>query len=345
MELDGADVISKARSCIETAQEIYRIITASEEQHAAAVERVDIKLQSLEEDGHYLLLFSQRQKNALQKKEKEYEEEIKTLSKERGKVETEKQKSMSQKSSLEAQQSSLRSTRDTHQRKLNDAQSSLSNAEAELRDAQDKLRRARNERKSTKAKGMGTGAFVGFLLLGPIGAVAGAAAGTAAGKAISDGEVNNAQSAVEVCRSRVSNAEAELANADCALQDVNNQISRCKAKIHDCEDKSKILHSTTGNIQESIVINKKDIHVWGVIGNMSQNATEQTSYLKMIMQNASKTKYNLVTSDGTKNAAKLFLEAWKKLTRQLETLFAITIDDTQTVPQALSNPNDPEAYC
>ena len=63
-------VIEKAKSCIERAQEIYRIIAAaSEEQDAAAI--VDEELQGLKEDGQYLLDFSQRQKTELQKKEEE----------------------------------------------------------------------------------------------------------------------------------------------------------------------------------------------------------------------------------------------------------------------------------
>lgn len=343
MERNGADVIiSRAKSCIETAQENYRIIAASEVQNTAAVARVDRELQRLKEDGQYLLGFSQRQEIELQKKEKEYKKEVEALSKERGKVETEKQKSMSQKSSLEAQQSSLRSTRDTHQRALNDAQSSLSNAEARLRDAQDKLTRAKGERGSTQAKGMGTGAALGLLFLGPVGAFIGAATGAAVGTAISDEEVKDAESVANSCSSRVSNAKTDLANADSALHGVNDQIrsyqesiKECEAKIRVCDGKSKNLHDKISNIKGSLAFVKKAIYVWGNFGNMSHDATERTSHLKMIIQIASETnEYNLVTSDGTKIAAKSFLEAWEKFARQ-ETLLVITTDDTQTIPQAL----------
>lgn len=342
MELNGTDVIiSKARSCIETAQETYRIITASQEQDTAAVARADIELQSLKENGKYLLQFSKRQEITLQKKEEEYEEEIKKLNQEKGTVETKKQNFILQKSSLEAQQSGLRSTRDTHQWTLGNAQSSLRDAEARLRDAQDKLSRAKSERDSTKAKGMGIGAGLGLLFLGPFGAFAGAALGTAVGTDISDKEVKDAESIVDSRSSRVSNAKAELANADHRLKDVNNEIrsyqeliSQCEAEIRKWDDKSKSLHEKIGNIKKSMVFIKEAVRLWGIIENISLDATERTSHLKMIIQIALETnKYNLITAKGTKIAAKSFLEAWEEFTRQ-ETLF-ITTDDTQTIPQAL----------
>ena len=290
-------VTSTARLCIETAHEIYRVITASEEQNTAAVAIVDKELQNLKENGQYLLDISKRQENELQQKECKYEVEGELLSKEKRTVDIEKQNLEKKKNSLKAKQFNLVFNLDTHQKTLNDAQSSLISAKARLIDAKYILSEARSQR---------------------------AAAGEGVATVITDKEVSDAQSYVDQCSSTVLNAETNLANANCALLDVNNQIqscfesiSECEAQIRVCDDKYTSLHTEIGNIKKSLALLKNAINAWGIFGNMLLDATEQTSNLKMIIQIASEiNKYNLVTSNGTQIAAESFLEAWETLTMQ-----------------------------
>ena len=320
------DLVSKAESLIQVAQETYELIGSRTATNKAVTTEISQRLQSLRCPGQELLEYTKEQKMSLEKQKKSYEEEVESLTRVKAEHELKKRECESTKNSLESQKESLMRDKNNYECTKQNAQSRKNSAENELSKAKGNLRR--EESKATDAKVGGTfgGALLGFLIGGPVGLAVGAAAGLGGGALITElqGKVDAAQRKVESCRNEVSNAEANLRSVDYTLQSVEGQLNSCQTslnenetKIRKCTAESDSIHKEIGSIKNTLGFINDAIHLWGIFVNISQNATEQTSHLEEVIQIIRMTRnYELIASNGTRIAARSFMEAWRQFLRQ-----------------------------
>lgn len=321
------NLVSQSEHYIGVAQETYGIIMNSRTAVGGAVATaIAQRLQSLKRPGQELLEFTREQERIFKGQKESYEEEIESLTRDKAKHELEKRKWESKKNSLESQKASLVQDRNNHECTLRNAQSRKNSAENELSNARENLRR--EESKATDAKVGGTfgGALLGLLIGGPVGMAVGAAAGLGGSALITElrGKVDDAQRNVERCRNEVSNAESNLNSVRSSLQSVEGQLSNCQAslnsnetKIRKCAAQSDSIHNKIGSIKNTLVFINDAIRLWSIFVNISQNATKQTRYLEEIIRITQMTRnYELIASNGTRIAARSFMEAWQQFLRQ-----------------------------
>ena len=321
------DLASQAESYIEMAEDTYELIISS---RTAANEALTIeiaqRLQSLRRPGEELLTFINIEKSSFMRQKESCEEEIESLTRDKAKHELEKRKWESKKNSLESQKASLVRDRNNHECTLRNAQSRKTSAESQLSNARGNLRREESKETGTKVGGAFGGALLGLLIGGPIGAAVGSTAGFIGSSLITElrGKVDAAQRNVERCRSEVSSAEASLNSVRYNLQSVEGQLNSCQTSLNDnefkirmCAAQSDNIHKKIGSIKNTLGFINDAIHLWGIFMNIPENATEQISYLEEIIQITQMTRnYELIASDGTRIAARSFMEAWRHFVRK-----------------------------
>ena len=315
-------VVPIARALIESAQDIYRIVTANPPEGGAVVNIPVERLQTLQHDGQRLSRFSREQESLFRDREREQKMELESLTREKARYEQEKSRKQVNLRSLESQKSKLLQERNNHQSTLNTARSTLSSAESALRNAQDELRRRESDRSDTKAVASFFGALLGAPF-GPAGMAAGASLGFAGSTVITElrGRVDDARRNVDGCQREVSNAEANCRSADSSFQSMQPQIVSCQRSINECE--ASIQHCTAdsnrkqkeiGSVRQTLEFISEAIRLWNIFENLSQNAIEQTSQFEEILQMAQSTQsYDFIGSNGAHSTANSFLEAWNDL--------------------------------
>ena len=336
-------VVIIAQSCIEAAEDIYRIVTANPPEGGAVVNIPVERLQTLQHDGQRLSEFSKEQEGLFKKKETEQQLEFESLTKEKEKHELEKNREQKNLTSLKSRQNSLLQDKSNHQSTLDSKRSNLHNAEGELSNARSKLSREKDKETDAKVGATVGGAIAGFLIGGPFGLFAGAAAGSAVSGLISElqGKVEKAERNVDRRRTEVRNAEENCRSAESSLQSIQPQIDSCQISIDEHQalmnrhaaDSEKV-HEEIGSVRQSLAFISEAIRLWKMFENLSQNATERTRQFEEILQIVQSTqRYDFIGSDGARSTANSFLEAWNDLFAE------------HNVPPVFSTgaPSDPEA--
>ena len=312
---------SQVEVYIGVAQETYELIinsrTAANE---AVTTKIAQRLQFLRRPGQELLKFSREKERSFKRQKESYEEEVESLrTRDKAKHELEKRKWESKKNSLESQKESLMRDKNNYECTLRDAQSRKTNAESKLRNAKENLRREESKKTDAKAGGAFGGALLGALIGGPVGMVVGAAAGLGASALITElrGKVDDAQRNVERCRSEVSNAEASLNSVRYSLQSVEGELSSCQTSLNKIKKgaaESDSIQKKIASVKNKLGFINDAIHFWSIFVNISQDATERTRYLEEVIQITQTTRnYELIASNGTRIAARSFMEAWRQL--------------------------------
>ena len=316
-------VVPIARSCIESAQDIYRIVTANPPEGGAVVNIPVERLQSLQNDGQRLCRFSREQEGLFRSNERKQQMKFESLAREKKAHESEKNRQQKELRSFESKKNTLLQEKRHRQSTLDNERSNLSNAQREFSNAQDRLEKEKDKRNDAKAGATFVGAFVGFLVGGPVGAVIGASAGFTGTTIITEleGKVDDARRNVDECRSKISNAEANCRFADSSFQSMQPQIDSCQRSINECEASirrctadSENVHEEIGSVRQTLVFISEAIRLWNIFENLSQNATEQTRQLQEILQIVQRTqRYDFIGSNGARSTANSFLEAWNNL--------------------------------
>ena len=321
------NLVSQSEHYIGVAQETYGIIMNSRTAVDGAVTtEIAQRLQSLRRPGQELLEFTKEQERCLKRQKESYEEEIESLTRDKAKHELEKRKWESKKYSLESQKASLVRDRNNQECTLRNAQSRKNSAEGELSNARENLRREETKKTDTKVGGTFGGALLGLLVGGPVGMAVGASAGFAGSTLITElqGKVEAAKRKVESCSNEVSRAESNLNSVRSSLQSVEGQLSNCQtslngneSKIRKCAAQSDSIHKKIGSVKNTLGFINDAIHLWGIFVNISQDATERTNHLEEIIRITQMTRnYELIASNGTRIAARSFMEAWRQFLRQ-----------------------------
>ena len=342
-------IIYRARTCTSKAKDTHRnIIEIREQDTVDKAARVDAALQdlnSLKKDAEFLIKVSEEERDKFATQEKKYEKELESLTREKEKYEKKKREEEAQKNSLEEQLPTLTVNRDNCQRAFNDAQSRKNDAECSLRNARDRLEKEERDKERAQGTGAVVGGIFGFLIGGPIGAMALAGAGAGVGTAVTSSDVNRAESRVSDCHQQISSAETSLNQARTYLQSAQGKISSHQSlisqylvSIAQCDKKCRDCHEKISSIKNLLAFLTDAIHFWGIFVNESRSAEEQSSHLEEIIQITEENKeYDLITSDGTKILANSFLEAWEKFAKHKK-LVAST-DESETYPQLLPAAN------
>ena len=318
---------SQMEVCIGVAQETSMMIMNS---HTAVDEAVTTaiaqRLQFLRCPGQELLEYTKEQKRSLERQKESYEGEIESLTKDKAEHELAKRKWESKKNSLESLKKSLVRDRNNYECTVRNAQSRKDSAEKQLSNARENLRREESKKTDTKVGGTFGGALLGFLIGGPVGMAVGATAGLAGSTLITElqGKVDDAQRNVERCHSEVSNAQSNLSSVRYSLQSVEGQLNSCQTSLNEnetrirkCAAQLDSIHKKIGSIKNTLGFINDAIHFFGIFVNIPQDATEQTSHLKEIIQFTPMTRnYELVALNGTSIKATSFMEAWRQFERQ-----------------------------
>ena len=316
-------VVPIARSSIEAAQDIYRIVTANPPEGGAVVNIPVERLQTLQNNGQRLSEFSMEQEGLFKNKVRTLQMKLESLTRGKERQELEKNHQQVNLRSFKSKKDSLFQEKNHCQSTLDNERSNLSNAERELSNAQDKLRREKDKETDTRVGATFGGAVLGLLLGGPIGLVVGTSAGLAVSNLIIElkGKVENAERNVDRCRRGVSNAEAKFRSADSSFRSMQPQINSCQRSIDTCEasirrctaDSEKV-HREIGLVRQTLAFIKDAIRLWNIFENLSQNASEQTRQFEEILQMVQETHtYDFIGSDGARSEANSFLEAWTNL--------------------------------
>ena len=327
MMASNQHLVSQAEIHIEVAQETYGIIMNS---HSAVNEAVTTeiaqRLQSLGCPAQELLEFTREQERSFKRQKKSYEEEVESLTRNKAEHELAKRRWESKKNKLESQKEYLVRDRNSYESTVRNAESRKNSAENELSNARENLRREESKKTDAKVGGTFGGALLGFLIGGPVGMAVGATAGLAGSTLITElqGKVDAAQRNVERCCSEVSNAKENLSSVRSSLKSVERDLSNCQASLNDnetrirkCAAQSDSIHKKIGSIKNTLGFINDAIRLWSIFVNISQNATEQTRYLEEIIQITQMTRnYELIASNGTRIAARSFMEAWRQFLRQ-----------------------------
>ena len=294
-------VAETGKLCLEAA---HQLIIHHHHHPEEAIE----KLRSLEEDGKTLHKSAMSQKEKLQKKEKESENMLTTLHKERERCESRKRNLKKEKSGIE-----LSYTRE--ETSLKNAQEDLEKAESGLRDAESSLEYAKGQREKTMALSF-FGTALATLAFGPIGFAAGAVTGAVA---ISNEEnnVERARNRKDQCNRTVRDAESCVNSTRQSLQRIESDIKDCNRKLSQCETQIEEKHRKIAAMRQSIAVLIEAEFLWEMLGQAATHATERTEFLKRIVKKAEEfQKREILTSKGTVIMATTFIEAWEAIAGQ-----------------------------
>ena len=302
--MSNNQLVLKGQACIQAAKNAYNLIYTQKDTEKAAE-----CLSVLKEDAKLLQSAAEESKEKGAGKERELEQEIDRLTKE--------------KDGYDLTVSRLNKERKDEEYKLSQQRQALSNAESDLcdarsllSDAESELRRAKEKEKVAMTTAVTTGVVVGLFTFGIGGAaIAGAAAAgiTALVQEI-EGKVKKARDKIRSRENDVSRAQSAISSSQQALSNIQCKISDYNGRIATTERRMKEVHDKISENKPTLAVHRQALELWELFAQASENAAETTQRLEKIIQKANeKQNLKIVRSNGTIKIAESVVEAWEEI--------------------------------
>lgn len=305
MSSNSKEIVAKGQHCFTVAEGAYDL--AKRDAKGAAK-----LLATLDDDAKHLKRVAEETKENLAMKEQELQKEMSALN-------VEVQNHQSTITRLDQEKSQAEGKQRVQEQRLSDAESELREAESRLSSAERDLNKAK-DKKAAAIAGTVTGTVALTVLTFGLGTAAGASVGAASIAAIT-AVIIETQKAVDRARSNVRHkkddierARRELSNTNSSLYSIKQEISTYQGKISAKRREIDAIHEKISAIKKTITFQLKSIHFWKLFTFASENASERTNRLKMIVSKAAeKENLKIMRSNGTITVANSFLEAWKEV--------------------------------
>jgi chromosome segregation ATPase len=297
-------LVLKGQACIVAARSAYDLIYTQKNMGKAAE-----CLSALREDAVELQGVAEKNKESSATKERELEEEIDRLTKEKDGYDLTVSRLNEERRNEEYRLSQQRQT-------LSNAESDLCDARSMLADAEADLRRAREKEAATMTTAVTTGLVVGLFTFGIGGVIAGAGVGAGIAALINEieGRVDKAKSRIRSRESDVSSAQNAISSTQQSLSNIQCRISDYNGRITTNERRMMELHKKISENKPSLAVHRQALELWGLLAQASENAAGSTKRLGEILQKADKKQnMKIVRSNGTVTIAKSFVEAWEEI--------------------------------
>lgn len=300
---ENFDIIQNGKHCVEAAKTVVEATNKPDADEALE------HLKSLQADKEHLAQHAKSTISSLERTQSEKQKELDQTEKEIGKLAQTEQDLKQEKARLEV-------TLKQQQQTLRDNEGKVAEENRVLEHARDRLKKAKKSAKKKKKKGGLIGGLVG-LATGGVGAgIVGGIAGAAGAEIINKikGDIDRAKDKLHNQEHAVNEAKRAVSETQNHINNLNHKISEIPGQIERKRSERARRHDETGKIKTAIIFQRKSAQFWNMFLIYTEDAGEQTSYLKKIVEMATKMEdWNILRSGGTRLFQATFLEAWEEV--------------------------------
>ena len=298
-------LVKKGKDCVAIAKNALDDIGSGREEAALK------KLSVLKKDGSFLVDAAKELAERLEAVDKHYQNKDAEFLRQIGELNGRESELKSQKSKEESQLATQESVLRENERRLSNAESSL---QAAIEAAKHKRKKLKKKKKRGFVKcvvgGAALGVITGGVGLGAVGAVAGAGVGAMALR----GDQAGLLAAVNRCRSDLDNACSAVNASKRRISSIESQIRSLSGQMEHMKQERIPLHKKVEEIRAMIVFVKKSIDFWLLFEHISQHGIDRTALLqKIVTRSVESGDYKAFQSKPSQRIADTFIEAWEEM--------------------------------